>query len=207
MTNTPVPRVRNQGALSVLAALGIGVLVFSFIPLAQWTDSVLSPTPKPVIETQTIPPVEAKTFVPPPKVEEQPKKTVEIKPPSLNDMEMILSPLAISWDGLTTGEGFTPGTILPDVGDIVDQALLDGPPQPSVRVKPNYRGRESGRVDVLAVVDEKGRVSAASVSRGMNPTIDRLAVEAARKWVFKPGTVKGKTTKFRVLIPFLFKSE
>jgi TonB family protein len=205
MTNTPIPRVRNQGAISVLAALGIGVLVFSFIPLAQWTDSVLSHAPKPVIEVQTLSPVEAKAFIPPPKEVEKPKKDAEIKPPSLSDMEMILSPLTIVWDGIPTGDVLTPGTILPDVGEIVDQALLDSPPQPSVRVKPNYRGQESGRVDVLAVVDEKGRVIAASVSRSMEPAIDRLAVEAARKWTFQPGTVKGKTTKFKVLIPFVFK--
>jgi len=64
--------------------------------------------------------------------------------------------------------------------------------------------RASGRVIVRALVDKTGRVAEASVVRSLNPYHDRLALNAAKKFRYKVGTVKGVPVRFYTNIVFRF---
>ena len=62
-----------------------------------------------------------------------------------------------------------------------------------------------GRVIVRAVVDRNGIVESASVVRGLEEKLDKVSVEAAMKFKFKPGTIKGVSVRFSKNIHFIFK--
>jgi len=61
-----------------------------------------------------------------------------------------------------------------------------------------------GRVWVLALVDTDGRVLEARVARSSIATLDPAAVEAARRYVFKPRSWQGAPCRFRVEVPVTF---
>jgi protein TonB len=68
------------------------------------------------------------------------------------------------------------------------------------RVKPDYTraaqmaGLE-GDVVLEAVIDERGRVTALRVLRGLDPGLDQAALDAVRRWRFKPALRNGKPVK------------
>jgi protein TonB len=64
----------------------------------------------------------------------------------------------------------------------------------------------SGRVSEAAtgaleiVINEKGQVESATIRETVSQAYDRLAVDAARNWRFRPATLDGVPVKFRKLI-------
>jgi TonB family protein len=93
---------------------------------------------------------------------------------------------------------------------VFDVYGLDEPPQPIVQVQPEYpekakKAKLEGSVIVAVVVDENGDVIDASIHHSSNPIFNDAALEAAKKMKFKPGRLKDKPVKVRVLIPFVFK--
>jgi protein TonB len=78
-------------------------------------------------------------------------------------------------------------------------------------VKPRYtaeamRARIQGSVLVSAVVQADGTVSRAQVIRSLDPVfgLDEAAVQAARQWLFRPGTIAGKPVAVAVTIELSF---
>lgn len=63
---------------------------------------------------------------------------------------------------------------------------------------------EHGRIVVRVVVDKNGKVEKANVLKGLNYYYDSLALDAARKFIFKPGTVKNHPVRFSTSILFKF---
>ena len=93
---------------------------------------------------------------------------------------------------------------------VFDVYEVEEPPQPIVQVQPEYpekakKAKLEGRVIVVAVVDENGDVIDAYIHYSDNPIFNEAALEAAKKMKFKPGRLKDKPVKVRVLIPFVFK--
>ncbi|HUY04541.1 MAG TPA: energy transducer TonB [Rhodocyclaceae bacterium] len=76
-----------------------------------------------------------------------------------------------------------------------------GLPAPLTPIAPEYPEAAlalgiPGRVEILAQVDEAGRVeSAVVVKTSLDGVFDRSALEAVRETRFAPGTVNGKPTK------------
>jgi TonB family protein len=69
----------------------------------------------------------------------------------------------------------------------------------------------SGRVSETAVgaleivINERGQVESATIRESVSPAYDRLAVDAARSWRFKPAMLDGVPVKFRKLISITVK--
>ncbi len=61
-----------------------------------------------------------------------------------------------------------------------------------------------GKVIVRVIVSRMGNVESATVLRGLNSYYDGLAMEAARKFKFKPGTIKGNPVRFSTSLFFEF---
>lgn len=62
-----------------------------------------------------------------------------------------------------------------------------------------------GKVFVLALIDENGKVVSAESMKEADPLLARAAVEAVKKAEFIPGENKGKKVKVQVVIPITFK--
>ena len=77
------------------------------------------------------------------------------------------------------------------------------------KTQPRYppsarRFNASGPVDVQVTISEAGRVTEAMATSG-HPLLRGAAEEAARQWVFKPGTLKGVPVETQIVLTFVFK--
>ena len=80
------------------------------------------------------------------------------------------------------------------------------PPTPIRMVEPFYpialkHGGITGRVRVTALVDEMGRVQDAQVESATDIAFSAAALEAVRKWRFKPALRDGVPVPIRVSVP------
>ncbi len=96
-----------------------------------------------------------------------------------------------------------------DYDQVFMELLLDAKKSEIIsKARPDLSGytvlRSKGRVIVRAVVGKDGRVESASVVRSLNPVLDRLSREAAEKFRYKVGTVKGRPVRFVTNILFRF---
>lgn len=112
----------------------------------------------------------------------------------------------------TTFDPFAPPAV-PDVGAGGDAEVFvafDTPPEPVHTVAAVYpelarQAEAEGVVQVLVTIDETGRVVAATVqSSDAIESLQQAAVEAAKKWLFKPAKQRDKPVKVRIVIPFRF---
>lgn len=76
-------------------------------------------------------------------------------------------------------------------------------------VKPNYprelrEAGVSGVVMVKCMIDEQGNVAETTVLKSSNEKFDPPAVEALKKWKFKPARQDGKPVAIHVTIPIKF---
>jgi protein TonB len=87
----------------------------------------------------------------------------------------------------------------------------DREPVPVNLVRPRYPllAREAGiegRVDVMVLVDEKGRVANARVvNSDVTPAMERAALEAARQSVFEPALQGTRPVRARMVVPFHYR--
>lgn len=88
-------------------------------------------------------------------------------------------------------------------------AKPDTPPAPVRTPPPEYpmelrRAGTAGMVAVAVVVDANGDVTSAEVNKSTHPDFEAPALEAVKKWKFKPAQLGGKPVKVRVVIPLRF---
>jgi protein TonB len=94
-------------------------------------------------------------------------------------------------------------TSLPVLAETEVQVIhIERPIYPRKAVELNIEGT----VNVIALVDEFGRVSQAyAYPRRQLPFLEEAAVAAVQRYLFKPFVVEGVATAFWVRIPFLFR--
>lgn len=82
---------------------------------------------------------------------------------------------------------------------VVRSRVATTPPQLNA---PGFKGI----VTLQVILDETGKVSRASVSKSTHDELESPALDAIRKWTFKPAQVAGKTVKARIAISFKFEA-
>jgi periplasmic protein TonB len=86
---------------------------------------------------------------------------------------------------------------------------FDTPPVPIKRTTPDYpsdmkKKRISGEVQLSFIVETDGSVREAEVRTTTDEKFNKAAVNAVKKWQFKPGTKDGKAVRCRVVLPIMF---
>jgi protein TonB len=86
------------------------------------------------------------------------------------------------------------------------------PPVPVRTVPPEYpqelrRDGVSGLVMVKCTIDEQGNVVDPQVEKSSNPAFEKPAVDALKKWKFKPAKQDGTPVAIKVSIPIKFVTE
>lgn len=104
------------------------------------------------------------------------------------------------------GTGTGPGSL----ANIFKLSELDRQPQARVQTPPQYpfelrRAGISGTAEVLIVVNEEGNVVEAFLQRSTHPEFGQAALDAVRKWKFRPGMKSGKPVKFQMIAPLAFR--
>ena len=73
------------------------------------------------------------------------------------------------------------------------------PPQTVRQKVPAFPGRVllSGAATMDIIINESGSVDSATIVTSLNPQYDRMALNAARNWQYKPATYNGTPVKYR----------
>lgn len=95
------------------------------------------------------------------------------------------------------------------IANLFDIKDLDQIPQPTYQPAPQYpyemkRAGVTGRVEVGFIVDTAGSVRDAFVIRSSSPEFEDSALQAIRKWRFRPGKKGGKVVNTRMKQPLAF---
>jgi len=95
------------------------------------------------------------------------------------------------------------------IADDTVYTKVDVNPVPVKTPPPDYplglkREGTSGLVAVAVVIDETGVVTTCAVAKSSNPGFDEAALEAVKKWKFRPAQKDGAAVKMKVTIPIRF---
>ena len=87
---------------------------------------------------------------------------------------------------------------------------LDKAPTVMASVSPVYptdlrKKRVEGSVTIVFLLDENGRIEDARVENSTHPGFEQPALNALRKWKFKPGTKDGGSVKTHMRLPMVFR--
>lgn len=96
------------------------------------------------------------------------------------------------------------------IGEYYDFFKVEVKPEPIKTVLPEYpevarKAGLEGKVTIAVIVDENGNVIHAEVINSSNQVFNEAALKAAYGYKFKPGMMKDKKVKVKVIIPFAFK--
>ncbi len=91
-----------------------------------------------------------------------------------------------------------------------DLSDLDKPPVLIASVSPRYpadlrRARIEGYVVILFLLNETGQVEEPHVESSSRPEFEEPALEAVRRWKFKPGMKEGEPVATFMRLPIRFK--
>jgi protein TonB len=95
-------------------------------------------------------------------------------------------------------------------GDLFNMDALDQQPQPVSQTPPRYprelqRSKASGLVIVKFMIDDQGNVVEPQVEKSTDDRFNQAALDAVRKWRFKPGTKAGRSVKTTTRVPIEFR--
>jgi protein TonB len=215
MRRVYTPPTNKSGPLwPVVGALLLTLAVFLVLPLTQMVSSgvqkqlQLSKVDAAQIEA---PPEESEPPPPPP-----PEEKEEPPPPQLTDAPQPLNlnvdlDIAVGSGGALAGFGQFGGTEeggnLLDAFDVSD---LEKRPELLASVSPQYppelrKAKVEGAVTIIFVLDETGRVEDPRVENSSRPEFEKPALDAVRKWKFKPGMKDGEAVRTYMRLPLRFR--
>jgi len=206
--------------LLVLAGAVVLTLVFFIVlPLMQTisrppaNDLALQSVDAAPLETPPpAPPVEEEPEPEPEQDEAPPELAEEAPPMDISQLELALNPsfgdgwsgagdFAVKLNTVTAKSG-------QDMASVFSMADLDQKPRVVYQVGPTLtkalRRRTPAKVNIIFIVDEKGRVVEPRVKSSTDPMFDQAALAAVKRWKFEPGKRGGKAVRFRMLQPITF---
>lgn len=201
-------------ALSVFFAVGLTAVLFAVLPFAHRIAQPERGLELRKASAADLPPPEEQPDAPPPETLTPPEAPPE---PQLADtpQEIPLSAdleLAVGSGGALAGFGEAP--IASPVEEIeqntFDVGDLEKRPEPVSQTPPTYpaelkKARVEGVVTVVFLLNEHGRVEDARVENSSRPEFERPALEAVRKWRFRPGMKDGQAVRTHVRQPLRFR--
>jgi protein TonB len=211
---------QQKGIGSLVMAISFSVVVtaglFAFLPFAhQIAKPQRSLELRKTSAADLPPPVEDNT-PPPPTVEEQkpPEAPAE---PQLTDVPQQI-PLSANLEIATGSGGGMIGygdirsltAAQPIQDETFDVSDLEKRPEAITQIPPAYpselrKAKIEGVVTLVFVLSEDGRVEDARVENSSRPEFEKPALDAIRKWRFRPGEKDGKPVRTYIRIPMRFR--
>jgi protein TonB len=199
---------------SIVVSVGITATLFGLLPFAhqvarpertlELRKTSAADLPPPV-EDEPPPPIEAEK---PPEAPPEPQLTETPQQIPLSaDLEV-----AVGSGGALAGFGepqaLTTAAAMQD--EAFDVADLEKRPEAISQVPPTYpqelrKAKIEGVVTVVFVLDEDGRVEDPRVENSSRPEFEQPALEAIRKWRFRPGMKDGQPVRTYIRIPMRFR--
>jgi protein TonB len=209
---TPPRSSTNWGIVSVWAVV-LALAVFLVLPLTQKLSAARQPQlmVRQAEVTMDVPDFEEPP-PPPPEEQEEP----EPPPPSLDDAPKPLN-LNIDLDFASGGGGVLAGlgSLVggDDAANMLDEfsvADLDKRPELIASVAPIYpsamkKAKVEGTVTLIFILNEQGSVEDAQIQRSSRQEFERPALDALKKWKFKPGMKDGEAVRTYMKLPIRFR--
>lgn len=209
---SPAPP-RNDLPFALLGALALTLGVFLVLPLTQMVSGRREAViPLRQADLTQVEEPQKTEEPPPPPVEDTPPEP----PPSLADAPRPLN-LNVSLDvalgsGGAMAAGFTAfqDSLAQAAGlDAFSVADLEKRPELIAAVPPNYpealrKGKVEGTVTLVFVLDENGRVEDPRVESSTHQEFEPAALEAIRRWKYKPGLKDGQAVRTYLKQPIRF---
>lgn len=207
------PKFDRSWVQALLAAAGLAAMVFGVLP---FTTALSNARQEKLLLRQAdvaAPPPVTDAEPPPPPPEPEPEPPPP--PPQLADAPQPIPmsadlDVAVGSGGALAGFGdFKAMAAAETAGDAFDVADLEKPPEAVAQIAPKYppelvKARVEGRVTVVFLLDENGRVQDPRVDSASRPEFEKPALEAIRKWRFRPGQREGQPVKTYLRQPFRF---
>lgn len=201
-------------AMAVLLGVGIAGVLFAIIPFSHLVAKPKSLVQLHTAKTIDVPPKEDNE--PPPPAPEPEKK--EEAPPELKlaeaPQQIAISAefeVAIGGGGAFGGIGGLRDMTGADTAkdDVFSMEDLDKKPEPVSRVEPKYpaalrKAKIEGVVTLAFILTEDGRVEDARVENSSRSEFEQPALEAIRKWRFRPGMKEGQPVRTFARQPLRF---
>lgn len=94
--------------------------------------------------------------------------------------------------------------------DVAVVDSFDERPVPVKAIPPTYppdmlQQEVSGLVNVVVIIDASGNVVERAVAKSTRPEFERPALEAVKKWKFKPAKKAGTAVAVKIVVPISFK--
>ncbi len=202
-------------AIALTGAACLVLVFFLVLPLMQ----TLSKGPRDDMVVRAVDTAKLEAPDPPPEPEPEepeeqeeppPELTEQAKPLDLNQLELALNPTFTSGFG---GADFTVNlntatANTQDVDALFSLADLDQKPrvvyQPGPRLTPDLKKRAPGKVYIIFIVNQDGRVVSPQVQSSTDSIFEKAALNAIKKWKFEPGKRNGQAVRFRMRVPIVF---
>jgi protein TonB len=195
------PEIGGGWMRAVFGAILLTASVFLVLPLTQMlsagrVDKVLTG-----LETATLEPP------PPPPVVEEEEPEPEPEPEPVPELDLAANDMSFEIPSLDIGMGtggalndrlasFVGAAAQMDQAEVFELSDLDSKPMLVGPVRPKHppsllKQKVSGSVVLLFVVNDQGRVEEARVENSSRPEFEKPALDAVRRWKFKPGQREG----------------
>ncbi len=202
-------------AIALLMGLGVTGVIFGILPFSH-----IIAKPKSILELRGA----SKAEMPPPDEQKQPEAPPEPdKPPEAPpEPKLAEAPqqIALSADlevatgigGALAGFGDLRKMAVTETvrEDLVDVSDLEKRPEPVSQVAPTYpaelrKAKIEGTVMLTFILSEEGRVEDPRVENSSRPEFEKPALEAIRRWRFRPGMKDGQAVRTFIRIPMRFR--
>ena len=210
---------RRNRLLSTVIIFGGGALltfmVFFFIPLMQKLEDGFSEEESDLSPNLTVAPDDE--YVAP---EEEPEPEEKEPEPEMAEAEDDIAIEPLDLPDLTSGMGgkvllnITPSVAMGRGGDDLGSGGVDSEPVPSSTASPTVPNsakkllakKGSARVIVAGLVNESGAVVEVSIAQSSGIAgLDQAAMNALKRYKFKPAIRNGRKAKARIKQPFDFR--
>ena len=201
--------------LSVFVSVAFTALLFAILPFSH-----IVAKPSRTLELRKAgtadlpPPVEEELQAPPPEAEKPPELRQD---PQLAETALPQVPISADLEVAMGSGGALAGfgaVAAPATGEAIQQeafdvADLEKRPEAVSQVPPAYpralqKARIEGQVTVVFILSEEGRVEDPRVENATRPEFEMPALEAIRKWRFRPGMKDGQPVRSFIRIPLKF---
>lgn len=201
--------------LVLAGACFLTLVFFLILPLMQ----TLAKPPEEDLILQSVDTAKLEAPDPPPEIEEEEPEQQEEQPPELaeeappldlSQLELALNPggggsmmgadFAVSLK--TFSSGAQSSDTLFTVAELDQKARPIYTPSPTVTAA--MRKKMPGKVYIIFIVDENGRVQNPKIQSSSDPVFEEAALKAIKKWKFEPGKRAGKPVRYRQRLPIVF---
>ncbi|KAB2662194.1 MAG: energy transducer TonB [Verrucomicrobia bacterium] len=209
----------QSNVAGLAAAVGIGAsltaVLFCVLPFSHMVNKPSRSLELRKAGTAELPPPVEDTTPPPPreadKVPEAPPEPLLADAPQQIPLSADLD-VAAGSGGALVGFGevraLTAATAVQQ--DAFDVADLEKRPEMVSQIAPAYppelrKAKIEGAVTLVFILDEEGRVADPRVENSSRPEFEKPALDAIRRWRFRPGMKDGKAVRTYIRIPIRFR--